>query len=250
MSLFSENVIPRGIIRRARERGGRRAEERSVGRRRGRGSGSRRVAVVVGWPPNLLCPSSLLAIQLGVTLSEQLEVTFLLNNNCPPESELTPRGGRLTPLGTESHRLPIARDIHEDQRVPPDAAPGAARRLREALPVRVGDAAVVGAGRPAPRGAVLQLDARRAALRRARRLRRRVHQRASPECLRLHAQSQHHGQPCSPRPPTTCPWPSCRWAPPCPRRTRPSAWPRSTPCSTASAAGASSPGCRWAVPWT
>jgi hypothetical protein len=38
--------------------------------------------------------------------------------------------------------------------------------------------------------------------------------------------------------------------PPCPRRTRPSAWPRSTPCSIASAAGASWPASRWAAPWT
>ena len=50
------------------------------------------------------------------------------------------------------------------------------------------------AGRRPPGRAVLQLDARRAALRRARRLRRRLHQRAPPERLRLHAEPQPDGQ--------------------------------------------------------
>src|SRR6266581_4113194 len=97
------------------------------------------------------------------------------------------------PAATPAYSSP-ARKIDEDQRLPPDAAPGASPGFREALPVRVGDAALVGAGRPRPRGAVLQLDARRAALRGPRRLRRRVHQRASPERLRLHAQPQPDGQ--------------------------------------------------------
>src|SRR5205085_3040345 len=59
----------------------------------------------------------------------------------------------------------LYKERHEDQRLPPDAASRAAGRFRDALRIRVGDAAVVGAGRRPAGRPVLQLDAGRAAVR-------------------------------------------------------------------------------------
>ena len=43
-------------------------------------------------------------------------------------------------------------------------------------------------------------------------IRRRLHQRASPERLRLHAEPEPHGQRAGQADQRTSTWPSCRWA--------------------------------------
>src|SRR5262249_15317499 len=102
---------------------------------------------------------------------------------------MSPAGSTLDPATP-----PHSEDRDESQRVSLDAAPGAARGLRTTPPERLGDPALVGAGGRPPRGPVLQLDARRTALRGARRVRRRLHQRAPPERLGLHAEPELDGK--------------------------------------------------------